>query len=193
MNASGVDNHTLSASVRLSATAGNQIATQADGLYVAAFTQTALSPVSTNSVILAGSGTAGHTLQADVRIDPAAGKQNAITMSAAGVRVAPTRKTRVVAASGSITAADTVVIVNNGTTNITLTMSGTFDPDHGLSISRAAGSTGTVTIAAGTTGHTFQALNGTVGATTSIAAHNGAGAGVSSGFVLSGTVWYRAV
>ena len=66
---------------------------------------------------------------------------------------------------------------------------GAFDPGHELTFSRAAGSTGTITLVA--PGFTIQALAGTVGGSTTIPAHSAAGAGVSNRFVLVGTVWYR--
>ena len=190
VTASGVDNHTLKHEVRASTTAGNTLSVDPLGVYVPASAGTPLTAVSTNSVTLATSGVNGHTLTANVKVDLAAGAQNKLVVSAAGVRVAPARKTRIVTATGTVTAADTVVIVNNGAANITLTFSGAFDPDQEMSFTRAPGSTGSVTLTG--TGFTFQALSGAVRATTSLSLHTAAGGGVLNAFVLNSTTWYRA-
>lgn len=218
LTATGTDSHTLAANVKLSAVTGNRLVVVAgNGLGVLKATNT-LSVVAgvlistvdgvaastalpvataetpnaktdTATIAITLSGTASRTIKADVKLDSTAGQQNAATATANGLRVAPTRKTRIVTATGTITAADTVLIVNNGAANITLALSGTFDPDHALSFSRAPGSTGSVTITG--TGFTFQALVGTVGATTSLPAHSASGGGVMNGFVLNSTTWYR--
>lgn len=87
---------------------------------------------------------------------------------------------------------DTVerVIVNNGATAITLTLpSPVGRAGRHIVFSRAAGSTGTVTINPG--GGTIQSLAGTMGATTTLAAHSAAGAGLDINFRSDGTNWYR--
>ena len=92
-----------------------------------------------------------------------------------------------VTASGLIPDYIDKVIIKNGATAITLTM-----PLNSkrLSFSRAAGSTGAITLAV-QAGKTIQSLNGTAGATTTIAAHSAAGAGVQVDFWLSNNIWYR--
>lgn len=183
----GVDNHTLTASLKLSPNSGNTASLAANGLYVPP--ETVLTVSNSSSVALAASGTANHTLQASLRVDATAGRQNLLTVSAAGVRVAAAIATRVVTATGNVTPTDTAIIVNNAAANVTLTVTGAFDPGHVLTVTRAAGSTGTITITGA--GFTFQALAGTVGATTTIPAHSAAGAGVANKFTLNGTTWYR--
>ncbi len=156
---------------------------------IPATANTPITPVNSNSVTLSVSGVDNHTIRADARLNAVAGAQNRLSLSANGLRVAPTSTTRVVTATGTVTSNDTTLIVQNGATNITLTISGAFDPGHELTFSRAAGSTGTITLVA--PGFTIQALAGTVGGSTTIPAHSAAGAGVSNRFVLVGTVWYR--
>lgn len=74
------------------------------------------------------------------------------------------------------------VLVSNGATNITITL-----PDaltclgREYVISRASGSTGSITIQRTGT-NTIQALNGTLGATTSISLHSATGAGLNVRF-----------
>lgn len=74
------------------------------------------------------------------------------------------------------------ILVSNGATNITITL-----PDaltclgREYVISRAAGSTGSITIQRTGT-NTIQALNGTLGATTSISLHSATGAGLNVRF-----------
>ena len=136
------------------------------------------------------SGVANHTLTGSVRVASTAGQQNKLTATAAGLRVPATRTARVVTATGPVTGSDSFIVVQNGATNITLTFTGVFDANHLISFSRAAGSTGSITLtpAAGTT---IQAIGGTVGASTTLPAHAAAGLGVSNAFVLVGAIWYR--
>lgn len=78
----------LTASIRISANAGNQVTVNADGIYVAAATaETPLTTTSSNSITLTAGVTGnGHTgVTASLKVDPAAG--NLITTSAAGVAV----------------------------------------------------------------------------------------------------------
>lgn len=212
---SGVDSHTLAANVRLSAIPGNRLVVVAgNGLGVLQAThsmsvaagvltstvdgvaatvtlpaETPNAKVDTATVAIALSGPASRTIAANVKLDAAAGLQNKLTATANGLRVAPTRKTRIVTATGTITAADSVVIVNNGAANVTLSFVGAFDPDHSMAFTRAPGSTGAVTLQG--VGRTFQSLAGAVGATTTLPIHSAAGGGVRNGFVLNGTTWYR--
>ena len=97
----------------------------------------------------------------------------------------------VVTASTTITAATQRVIVNNAAVAITLTLPNPLTvPGKTITISRGAPSTGSITVqSAG--GAQVQALAGTLGATTTIAAHSGAGAGVSNHFVAAAGAWYR--
>ncbi len=150
----------------------------------------ALNAVDSATIDFAASGTANHTLTGSVRIANAAGQQNKITATAAGLRVPATRTARVVTATGPITGLDSFIVVQNGATNITLTFTGVFDNNHLLSISRAAGATGTITVTPNA-GTTIQAIGGTVGASTTLPAHAAAGLGVSNAFVLVGAIWYR--
>ena len=72
--------------------------------------------------------------------------------------------TRVVTATGTLNATDNIVIVQNGATNITITIPTTL---YYVSISRGVGSTGSITIQA--SGGQIMSLNRTIGATTSLA------------------------
>jgi hypothetical protein len=86
-----------------------------------------------------------------------------------------------ITATTTLNATHHKVLVSNGATNITITL-----PDaltclgREYVISRAAGSTGSITIVG--TGNQIQSLAGTVGATTSIRAHNAIGAGLNIRF-----------
>ena len=87
------------------------------------------------------------------------------------------------------------VLVSNGSTNITITL-----PDaltclgREYIISRAAGSTGTITVQ-GTGTNIIEVLNGTTGATTSIGLHSALGGGLRHSFTavnIAGVgVWVR--
>ena len=74
------------------------------------------------------------------------------------------------------------ILVRNGATNITITLPNALTClGREYVMSRAAGSTGSITIVGGA-GNLMQALNGTTGATTSIGLHSAAGAGLSHFF-----------
>jgi hypothetical protein len=95
-----------------------------------------------------------------------------------------------VTSTGTIANTATKIIVNNGITNITLTLPNPSTcPGRTLSFTRAALSTGTITINPG--GGQIQALLGTLGLTTSIGAHSATGGGVDIQFWSDGTNWYR--
>lgn len=149
-----------------------------------------LNVVDSATIDFAASGAANHTLTGSVRVTSTAGQQNKLTVTAAGLRVPATRTARVVTVTGPVTGLDSFIVVQNGATNITLTFTGAFDNNHLISISRAAGATGTITVVP-SAGTTIQASGGTVGASTSIPLHSAAGLGVDNSFVLVGSVWYR--
>ena len=92
-----------------------------------------------------------------------------------------------VTATGLIPDYTDKVIIKNGATAIMLAMPRNSER---LSFSRAAGSTGAITLIV-QTGKKIQSLNGTAGATTTIAAHSAAGAGVQVDFWLFDDIWYR--
>ena len=83
------------------------------------------------------------------------------------------------------------IIVNNGTTNITIVLP---DPTtcsgRLLSFSRGSSSTGTITLDPTGTNN-IQNLSGTVGNTTTVAGHSGSGAGINIQFWSNGSIWYR--
>jgi len=84
----GTNGHSPQANARLSATAGNQLTTNPDGLFVApAAAIPGINPIDTSSVDLTVSGADGHTLAADVRIsnDPS----NQLSQQVAGLYVPP--------------------------------------------------------------------------------------------------------
>ena len=90
LSASGLDNHTLQAAVKISASAGNTLAVNADGLFVPPVVVPAQTPLVANdtpTVDLTAGGVDNHTLQAAVKISAAAG--NAVTVNADGLFVAP--------------------------------------------------------------------------------------------------------
>ena len=95
-----------------------------------------------------------------------------------------------VTATTTISNTVSYVICNNGATTTTLTLpspatcSGRF-----ICISRATGSTGTITVR-GATG-LIQSLTGTMGATTTIGAHGATGQGVGKFFFSNGVNWMR--
>lgn len=69
--ASGTDDHTLTGSVKISATSGNQISISSDGLYVPQVSvpsQTPLTVVDTSTIDFSTSGTNSHTLTGSVII-----------------------------------------------------------------------------------------------------------------------------
>ena len=67
----------ITGNVKLSATPGNTLSIQPDGL-LSSFAETPLTPVDTQSVNLTATGTSNHTLQADVIISALAGNQVSI-------------------------------------------------------------------------------------------------------------------
>lgn len=89
LTVAGIDNHTLSGVVNVSATAGNQVTVNPDGLFVAADTEVPLTVVDTNSINLTASGTDNHTLQADLIISPNANNQAAILVNGLFVSETP--------------------------------------------------------------------------------------------------------
>lgn len=97
---------------------------------------------------------------------------------------------RTVSATGAITVNDCIVFITNGATNITLTMP-TPVGNTGLEITlvRSIGSTGTITVTPGA--GQIEALAGTLGATTSLAAIGVYGGSVT--FVSNGTNWLRTI
>lgn len=82
------------------------------------------------------------------------------------------------------------IICNNGAATITLTLpSPNTCAGRFICISRATGSTGTITVR-GATG-LIQALAGTMGATTTIGAHGATGQGIGKFFFSNGINWMR--
>ena len=88
---SGTANHGLTASVKISATAGNVLEAKADGLYVPTpeeFTETVLSVTSTDGSVSADlSGVSDHTVDLSVNIDPAG--DNLVSSTGNGLYVDP--------------------------------------------------------------------------------------------------------
>lgn len=87
------------------------------------------------------------------------------------------------------------ILVSNGATNITITLPNALTClGREYVISRAAGSTGSITVVGGA-GNTIQALAGTIGATTSIGLHSATGGGLRHSFTavnIAGVgVWVR--
>lgn len=95
LSASGTANHTLSANVKISANSGNQLVANADGLFVAASAATGGPIIATDSdtIDLTVSGADGHTLRADVKIDPTTSTQ--LSVSAQGLKFTPDGKLKV--------------------------------------------------------------------------------------------------
>jgi hypothetical protein len=139
-------------------------------------------------------GTSGVNANGDFAIRRPALVPFTILQSNGNVGIGTTAPTSVIHINGSeagsitnITATTTLnathhkVLVSNGATNITITL-----PDaltclgREYVISRAAGSTGSITIVG--TGNQIQALNGTLGATTSIGLHSATGGGLRHSF-----------
>ena len=85
---SGTAGHALTASVKLSATAGNTITANADGLYSPLFVETPETPLvatDTTTINFTTSGTAGHALTGAVNISSTAG--NILTSNGTGLYV----------------------------------------------------------------------------------------------------------
>lgn len=102
-------------------------------------------------------------------------------------------RARIVTASTTITAADTFILFNNGAAAVTQPLPPIASLPDGFTIHIGIGqtSTGTITLTLGAGATGVQALAGTVGATTTISAHNAVGAGLGSFFIKIGTIWYR--
>jgi hypothetical protein len=97
---------------------------------------------------------------------------------------------RTVSATGAITINDCIVFITNGATAITLTMpTPVGNTGLGITLVRSIGSTGTITVSPGA--GQIEALNGTLGATTSLAARGVYGG--SAVFVSNGTNWLRTI
>lgn len=96
---------------------------------------------------------------------------------------------RTVTVSGALVVADHVTLINNGATAFTVTLpaAASFTGRHIIVKRIDNTSTGTVTI--NTAGGSVQALNGTLGATTSLAAIGTYGQ--AAHFISNGTNWYR--
>ena len=100
-------------------------------------------------------------------------------------------KVILITATGAIPDNASKVLVQNGATNITLTLpSSATREGRSISISRMPGSTGSITLNPGA-GSRVQALAGGMGATTTIGAHSAAGLGVNHLFWAYGGNWYR--
>lgn len=98
--------------------------------------------------------------------------------------------TQTITATSALSLLVDYYIIGNGAVNITLTLPDPTSCNGKMYvISRNAGSTGTITLT--TTGGQIQALNGTLGATSSIGAHSAAGAGVDIRIWSNGINWYR--
>ena len=114
LTASGTDNHTLQADVKVSATAGNTLAVNADGLFVPApATETLLVANDSSTIDFTTSGTADHTLTGVVKVSAAVG--NTVAVNADGLFVP--------AATASVQTPITPV----PTSSVDLTVSGTDD------------------------------------------------------------------
>jgi hypothetical protein len=114
---SGIANHTVTASVKLSAFSGNALEIRNDGLYVTipSFTQTPITLVNTNSISGSVSGTNNHTLTLNIRISEQEG--NALTLSSSGLFVAtPASQTPITTVASS-----TLTLTASGTNSHTLT------------------------------------------------------------------------
>lgn len=166
---SGPTGHTLTGSVKVSATPDNVLVTLADGLYVptpAAIVETPITPIDTNSVDLTVSGITGHILQADSKISAGAGNQ--VSIAADGLFVPAVVQT-------PVTPTDTAAIdltvsgANNHTVQADLKLSSTAGNTativaDGLYVPATSGETLTVLdtdsidlTASGTLNHTLQA------------------------------------
>lgn len=76
LTASGTQGHALTAAVRISTAAGNQVQARTDGLFVPApgsVTETALSVVDSSTIDFTASGTSSHTLTGSVKLSTTAG------------------------------------------------------------------------------------------------------------------------
>jgi hypothetical protein len=101
----------------------------------------------------------------------------------------------VLAATTTLNETHHKIVANNGATNITFTLPNALNfIGREYIVSRAAGSTGTITMQ-GSAGNTVQAVGGTFGANTTLAGHNGTGAGLNHSFTAVNVggvgVWIR--
>lgn len=88
LTASGLDNHTLTGSIKVSTQAGNIVVINTDGLYVptpGSISETPLSVVDTNSIDFNTSGTSSHILTGSVKISTSVG--NALQVQPSGLFV----------------------------------------------------------------------------------------------------------
>lgn len=126
LTATGTDNHTLTAAVKLSATAGNQVVANVDGIFVpSSGGQTPITANDSTTVDLTASGTNSHTLVAALINDPAGGLQ--ANAGGEGIKIDPASTSGVLTLSSAglkATFAQTALTVNDSTT-IDLTASGT--------------------------------------------------------------------
>lgn len=100
------------------------------------------------------------------------------------------RNVRNVTATSSLLATDDVLFIGTGATAMTLTLTTPVgNAGRQVTISRNVGSTGTLTIAPGA--GQIEALAGTLGATTTLAASGAIGANVV--FISDGTNWLRMI
>lgn len=83
---SGVLNHTLTASVKLSSDSNNALESRANGLYVSnAGAQTPITAVSSSTILLEATGTNNHTITASLNVSAVAG--NSVTIQDDGLYV----------------------------------------------------------------------------------------------------------
>jgi len=98
------------------------------------------------------------------------------------------RNFRAVTATGALLATDDVAIVQNGATNVTVTLPApAANAGRQVTVSRGIGSTGSITVQ-GAAGQ-IESLAGALGATTTLSASGGLGSSVV--FLSNGTAWLR--
>lgn len=113
ITASGVSNHSLLVNVRVSSSAGNLVAVNADGLYVGTPVQTPLTVNDSSTIDFTANGTDAHTLTGSVKVSATAGNQ--ITVNADGIyaaALAPTQA-QICAILNGLTASATPAIPAN--------------------------------------------------------------------------------
>ena len=106
--ASGTDDHTLTGSVKISATSGNQISISSDGLYVPQVSvpsQTPLTVVDTSTIDFSTSGTNSHTLTGSVIIPGliSSDASNQVTTGTDGKLFVPVPSSTTVTANNGLT------------------------------------------------------------------------------------------
>jgi hypothetical protein len=116
--ASGTDNHTLTANVKISATGGNILSTNADGIYASspAFTETPLTVTDSSSIDFTGTGTSNHNLTGVVKISSNAG--NILSVTPTGLFASSSAVAETVFTANDSSSIDFTV---SGTANHTLT------------------------------------------------------------------------